>query len=453
MRNVLGTPAPKVYSWDSHATNSVGAEYIIMEKMPGIQLRQVWDNMKLVDKMNVRLDIARHQSAWLSVSFSQFGGLYYAQDLANVPRDHHLYSDNKADKILGGRFAIGPATGRDWVDCGRVRLGCGRGPCEPVRLTSDSCSANCNSGHSVYDYYKAIGLREKLAISTLSILPKQTVMVCGPGLYQPERRKKLSAVEAYLRVFDALLPAESTSITTPSLWHDDLHDENIFVDPNDPSKVVGIIDWQSVNLLPLLDHSPDPAFIDYRGPEPETLDRPELENTEDLSEVEKAEAIRQYHEKALFVASRKIALKKTPAAYDAIEYRQTETFDLLVLARRLLEFGEAHFHALIVGLRDAWPELPANHGSKSPRPFPIIFDNERLAEIEEDSGKAMRGMQIMNDFKARLGPLWPDKDAVEHGQYEAAKVALQALKEEIVQEFGTTEEDKAELARQWPFDN
>ena len=125
------------------------------------------------------------------------------------------------------------------------------------------------------------------------------------------------------------------------------------MDPTDPSKVAGIIDWQSVNLLPLLDHNPDPAFIDYHGPEPETLDRPELEDTEGLSEIEKAKAIRQYHAKALFVASRKIALKKNPAAYDAIEYRQRETFDLLVLARRLLEFGEAHFHALIVGLRDA----------------------------------------------------------------------------------------------------
>ncbi|KKZ63018.1 hypothetical protein EMCG_02636 [[Emmonsia] crescens] len=436
VRNVLGTPAPKVYSWDSRATNSVGAEYIIMEKVPGVQLRQVWDNMKLVDKMNLRLDMARHQSAWLSVSFSQFGGLYYTQDLAHVPRENHLYRNTKGDKIWDERFAIGPVTGRDWFDCGRVRLDCDRGPWP-----------------SVYNYYKAIGLREKLAISTLTPLPKQTVMVCGPGLYQPERRKKLSAVEEYLQVLDALLPTESETITTPYLWHDDLHDENIFVDPNNPSKVVGIIDWQSVNLLPLLDHNPDPAFIGYRGPEPETLDRPELEDTKGLSEIEKAEAISQYHEKALFIASRKIALKRTPAAYDAIKYRQTEAFDLLVLGRRLLEFGEAHFHALMVGLRDAWSKLPANKGSKLPRPFPIMLDNERLAEIEEDGEKAMRGMQIMNSFKARLGPLWPDKDAVEHEQYEAAKVALRELKEEIVQDFGKTEKDKTELARQWPFDD
>lgn len=111
-----------------------------MEKVPGVQLRQVWDSMELVDKMNLRLDMARHQSAWLSVSFSQFGGLYYARDLANVPRENHLYKNNKGDKFWDERFAIGPVTGRDWFDCGRVRLGCDRGPCErgPPFPTSDS---------------------------------------------------------------------------------------------------------------------------------------------------------------------------------------------------------------------------------------------------------------------------------------------------------------------------
>lgn len=62
-------------------------------------------------------------------------------------------------------------------------------------------------------------------------------------------------------------------------------------------------------------------------------------------------------------------------------------------------------------------------------------------------------MQIMNDFKTRLGPHWPDKDAVEHGQYEVAKDALQMLNKEVVQEFRKSEEDKAELMRQWPFDD
>ncbi|EZG08123.1 hypothetical protein H106_02609 [Trichophyton rubrum CBS 735.88] len=404
-RNVLGTPAPKVYTWDSCATNPVGVEYIIMEKIPGIQLRQVWSHMKLVEKMNLCLDLARYQSAWLSVTFSRFGGLYYTQDAQdlNPGQKTHLYIDEK--------------------------------------------------GRSVHDYYKAIGHREKLAISTLGTLPKQTVMVCGPSLYQPDRSKKLSTVEWYLQIVDALIPTESGSITTPCLWHDDLHDENIFVDPSNPSKVAGIIDWQSVNILPLLDHNPDASFIDYDGPEPENLDRPELDNIDDLSESEKVEAVRKFHQKALFIASRKIMLKKVPKTYDAIEYQRTESYDLLVLARRLLEFGEAHFHALVVELREAWAGLPANNTNMNhTKAFPITPTKDQIAEIRIDCQNAIRGMQIMNDFKVRLGPLWPDKDAVGHEQYNATKDALRVLREEIIQEFGKSEADKIGIKHQWPFD-
>lgn len=105
-------------------------------------------------------------------------------------------------------------------------------------------------GESIYDYYKVIGQREKMAISTVTSLPKQTVMVYGPGLYQPSTTEKLSAVDSYLSIFDALLPIDD-SITAPRFWHNDLQAGNIFVDHNDHSKIVGIIDWQGNDLLPL----------------------------------------------------------------------------------------------------------------------------------------------------------------------------------------------------------
>ncbi|OAL64289.1 hypothetical protein A7C99_4948 [Trichophyton rubrum] len=348
-RNVLGTPAPKVYTWDSCATNPVGVEYIIMEKIPGIQLRQVWSHMKLVEKMNLCLDLARYQSAWLSVTFSRFGGLYYTQDAQdlNPGQKTHLYIDEKGTPCAYKRYR---------EVCSRL-------------LQSNRASGKVgyfNFGH-------------------------------------------FAKTDGY--------------------------------------------DWQSVNILPLLDHNPDASFIDYDGPEPENLDRPELDNIDDLSESEKVEAVRKFHQKALFIASRKIMLKKVPKTYDAIEYQRTESYDLLVLARRLLEFGEAHFHALVVELREAWAGLPANNTNMNhTKAFPITPTKDQIAEIRIDCQNAIRGMQIMNDFKVRLGPLWPDKDAVGHEQYNATKDALRVLREEIIQEFGKSEADKIGIKHQWPFD-
>jgi hypothetical protein len=153
------------------------------------------------------------------------------------------------------------------------------------------------------------------------------------------------------------------------------------------------------------------------------------------------------------VASRKIALKKTPDVYKAIEYQRTDAFNLLILARRLFEFGEAHFRSLTLPLRDAWSELPAIKESKPHRQFPISIDDERAKEILTFSEKAMRGMQVMNGFKARLGPLWPDKDAVGLEQYDDGKSALRQLKDELLRNYGKLDAERAELERLWPFDD
>ncbi|WEW58795.1 hypothetical protein PRK78_004263 [Emydomyces testavorans] len=54
MRNVLKTPAPEVYAWNSRvdSENAVGAEYIIMEKLDGIPLGRVWPSLLPPDNLN-----------------------------------------------------------------------------------------------------------------------------------------------------------------------------------------------------------------------------------------------------------------------------------------------------------------------------------------------------------------------------------------------------------------
>jgi len=117
-------------------------------------------------------------------------------------------------------------------------------------------------------------------------------MVCGPGLYVPTHAKKLAALHSYIRIAKFLVPIDP-SITASHLWHDDLHDENIFVDAKNPTEITGIIDWQSAQVAPLFDHVLDPSILDYEGPRIEDLERPKLpDNTKDLSKEEQAAATR-----------------------------------------------------------------------------------------------------------------------------------------------------------------
>ena len=62
-------------------------------------------------------------------------------------------------------------------------------------------------------------------------------------------------------------------------------------------------------------------------------------------------------------------------------------------------------------------------------------------------------MQLMDGVKGRLGPLWPDKDAVAHEDYVRTKSALRGIREEIVMRYAKTDNEKEELRRLWPFDD
>jgi len=60
VRNVLDAPVPRVLAWSSKASeNAVGAEYIIMEQVAGVQLSQVWHKIRIQDKFEIVKAISR----------------------------------------------------------------------------------------------------------------------------------------------------------------------------------------------------------------------------------------------------------------------------------------------------------------------------------------------------------------------------------------------------------
>ena len=125
----MNTPVPKVYAWDSKAReNGVGAEYIIMEKLSGIQLQDVWPRMKIQDRLGIVKSIARHQRAWAAVSFQQLGSLYFSRDLDAVT-PHLRYINAQGEMVTDSRFAIGPSAGWTFMEHRRNILEFDRGPC------------------------------------------------------------------------------------------------------------------------------------------------------------------------------------------------------------------------------------------------------------------------------------------------------------------------------------
>lgn len=167
--------------------------------------------------------------------------------------------------------------------------------------------------------------------------------------YRPNLEKKITALAWYQEVVGALIPKD-TSITRPCLWHNDLHGDNIFVDPHSPGRIIGIIDWHSCHISPLFNHNPDPAFLDWDGLEPQTLDPVPQPKLSGLSPAERSAAVHEYITQNVFIGWRKLMHAKNPDLYKVVEFRKTPAYGLIFLARRIFEYGEAHFQSLLVDL-------------------------------------------------------------------------------------------------------
>ncbi|KAJ9665342.1 hypothetical protein H2201_004634 [Coniosporium apollinis] len=392
VRDVFGTPAPQVYASNANVEgNLVGAEYIIMEKVRGIQLRFVWARLHALDKAKIVYAIARHQRQWSLVSFRQFGSLYYAKDVEDEGLGDCFYTDSEGHLTQDPRFAVSPATGRDWVDAGRAAV----------------------EWDSVLDYRMAVGHREIAAIKSSPHLPKQMAMLSGSGIYEPSAAEKLSALQSYLNIIKYLLPTDS-AISASHLWHNDLHDENIFVGPSNPTKITGIIDWQGIQLAPLFDHTLQPAFLNYDGPEVEGLEQPALpDNLDALPATERRAAIKLYHDSSLVGASRILTHKKSEPLYRALEFQNSHSAYLLLIFRNLFEIGEAQFRWNILTLEDRWADLPGVRALENPA-FPLSFSAAECEEIETDVNGADVGIQVMETVREALGEFWPDKGCLGH---------------------------------------
>ncbi|OGM49762.1 hypothetical protein ABOM_001798 [Aspergillus bombycis] len=437
MRNIMGIPVPKVYSWSSTADNAVGAEYILMENVRGVQLGTLWDQLDVEIKMKVLKKVTSYQETWARTCFSQYGSLYYKQDLASSA-PCVKYTDHNGGTVVDNRFAIGPSVSRQNNDDGRIDMDVDRGP-----------------WNTAEDYERATGFRELHGIRNVSRLPGSPIAIYYSGTYQPSRDKKTLAVESYLKLLKFLLPEKS--LQTSHIWHNDLHTENILVNPMDPSEIYGIIDWQSTELAPLYDHTLEPYILDYDGPPLDGLmERPKLADIRALFHDE-PEPIANRKANALFIDMSLVSLyrhlirQKIPQLFKALEFRETMCFQLLLFARNLLVDGEATYLALLADQqRENWRDIPIIHHGHEPSP--ICFSADMLQRIDIDHTDTNSAVALMREAHEMIGNrFFCASGLVSHEEFREAQQIIPRAKAEFIHKHARNAEEALELEHAWPF--
>lgn len=130
VRNVLQVPVPEIYAWNSEAsTNSVGAEYIIMEKAPGVELSRVWPELRGDERGKILKQIIQFQKRFTASPFPSLGSLYYADSLDKSLKAFPVERGALESVPHPKDFVVGPINDERFFEEGRGDIECDRGPC------------------------------------------------------------------------------------------------------------------------------------------------------------------------------------------------------------------------------------------------------------------------------------------------------------------------------------
>ena len=102
------------------------------------------------------------------------------------------------------------------------------------------------------------------------------------------------------------------------------------------------------------------------------------------------------------------------------EHHQPVSFELLLIAQRLLIDGESRYLASTLKLGHAWSDLPAVVAQGSP-PYPMRFSSVERTEIGADAKGAAKGMNLMRSVRESIGrDPFLERGMVQVDQYDEA---------------------------------
>jgi hypothetical protein len=266
-------------------------------------------------------------------------------------------------------------------------------------------------------------------------------------LHSFDETQSIDEYESLLEKVDMVLPILShepnvVDVSDPVLWHTDLHLGNIFVSPNDPGVVEGIIDWQSSQICPLFIQARFPEFLTppkgYNfGPElpdlPDGFDDLTPEQQEQARDEKELVSRSKYYEMSSLALNQRVynAMKLDRRLWEPFTYCQLFSQGSLVPLRECL-----------IRLSQDWSLL----GLSGSCPFQIT-ENERQKHDEQKLHYEDR-LYLWDLVKTQL--LTDNAGWVPNDRWEATEKANKELYNTYIETM--SEELTPEAAsRKWPF--
>ncbi|EXJ79938.1 hypothetical protein A1O3_08223 [Capronia epimyces CBS 606.96] len=343
-------PVPDVLAWSSDPSNPVGAEYMILEKCPGRQLHTVWGEMDELRRFELVKTIADFDGQLASTEFPVNGSLYLR---TFGPQNSVAFNTSKDPQ---GVFCIGPVFNDSWLG--------GINSTRETEMEAGPWSDLC-----------AFGLA-RARQGAWHVKNTEYLGARGPHFGSPDSHLQLLEVAIKFIPVLAATPLLQR-YGRPTLWHTDLHMGNMFVSEKDLTKIVSVIDWQFISILPRFTQARWPEFLTPpEGYETGPIEPQLPADFEEMDPDEQAYEVSQ-KDQALQAKCYEVALGRCHRdSYLALTGIHDTIRRLFVLCERTYKDG-------IVPLRDCLIELSCNWEQigLTGRP-PLTLSKEELATHE-----------------------------------------------------------------------
>ena len=266
VRHTTTIPVPIIYAFDSSPTNKLGFEWMLMEKVEGVSLYDVWDTMGYSTKKKLSRTVANWMDQLSRLKFNKIGSLYYRL------RDCQM------------EFYMGPTLHSRLYEGDRLLHDIDRGPFESLHAlfdaVLDSTQRHINDPrHSARHAQKAAMQDEEPSSSedessdgSQQDRQKSEEEILAQADEEDRRNERhygvtdvdLSWLPEELPIYRKLLPklCPFPPISEPMitmLTHPDLSTPNIFV--NASGAPVALIDWERARIEPIAIFNAVPQFL------------------------------------------------------------------------------------------------------------------------------------------------------------------------------------------------
>ncbi|KZT24282.1 hypothetical protein NEOLEDRAFT_1135492 [Neolentinus lepideus HHB14362 ss-1] len=261
MRNVLGVPAPRVLGWSADATrNSIGAEYIIVERVPGTTFPARWPTLS-AEQLDIFLsDLLDIETAFERAPFSQIGSLFFAEDVDPELQSRPLFSDQGEHRLdarllaAADKYRVGPLVNEEWWREGRINTQADHGP------WPDATSYYLAAAKLELAWLKHSGFTD----TTHPLLP----------MYH-------RLIDSYRQTIPKLMPMFTGNSSAPTIWHPSISLSSIVFPWEGDLHINGLINWRNTIIGPYFAQASFPRGLIHRPsmvPEvPLEMEKPELE--------------------------------------------------------------------------------------------------------------------------------------------------------------------------------